>query len=116
SDPSGVSPASTLPPGNSQEAASFSPGDRRASKTQSSLGMIAAVANRSKRAMQLFTDKKGGLKEEITRTSSRLVLFELVNAEEIGLLQSASNYLRSLSKRQAQSIEKTQGRERGIER
>src|SRR5215510_4678016 len=93
SDPSGVSPASTLPPGNSQEAASFSPGDRRASKTQSSLGMIAAVTTRSNRAMHLFTDSKVALREAITRPSSRLSLLELVNAEEIGLLQSASNYL-----------------------
>jgi hypothetical protein len=38
-----VSPSSTLPPGNSQNPAKFSPEDRRASKTEPFVRMIAAV-------------------------------------------------------------------------
>ena len=51
--------------------------------------------SRARESMHLFTDSKVALKEAVTRPSSRLSPLELINSEEIGVLQSASKYLRS---------------------
>ena len=51
--------------------------------------------SRGREAMHLFTDSKIALREAVTKPSSRLLPLELSNSEEIGLLQSASKYLRS---------------------
>jgi hypothetical protein len=63
--------------------------------------------------MHLFTDSKVALREAVTRPSSRLSPLELINSEEIGLLQSASKYLRSFRKGEWQ---RQKDQEPGMER
>ena len=53
--------------------------------------------SRGREAVHLFTDSKIALREAVTRPSSRLSPLELLNSEGIGLLQSASKYLRNFS-------------------
>jgi len=71
---------------------------------------------RGREAMHLFTDSKVALREAVTRPSARLSPLELINSEEIGLLQSASKYLRSFKNGQQKGQNINHERERGIER
>ena len=72
--------------------------------------------SRGREAMHLFTDSKIALREAVTRPSSRLSPLELLNSEGIGLLQSASKYLRNFrnghQKRQSMNHEQEAGIER----
>jgi hypothetical protein len=74
--------------------------------------------SRGREAMHLFTDSKVALREAVTRPSSRLSPLEMINSEEIGLLQSATKYLRSFrnGERQPQKKDQSQQQERDYER
>jgi hypothetical protein len=72
--------------------------------------------SRGREALHLFTDSKVALRETVTRPSSRLSPLELINSEEIGLLQSASNYLGSFRNGHQKRQNMNQERERGMER
>jgi conjugative relaxase-like TrwC/TraI family protein len=69
--------------------------------------------SRGREAMHLFTDSKVALREAVTRPSSRLSPLELINSEEIGLLQSASKYLRGFRNGERQ---RQKDQEQGMER
>ena len=69
--------------------------------------------SRAREVMHLFTDSKVALREAVTRPSSRLSPVEMINSEEIGLLQSASKYLRSFRHGERQ---RQKDQERGMER
>jgi len=72
--------------------------------------------SRGGEAMHLFTDSKVALREAVTRPTSRLSPLELINAEEIGVLQSAGKHLRSFGKGHQKRQNMNQEQERGIER
>jgi ATP-dependent exoDNAse (exonuclease V) alpha subunit len=69
--------------------------------------------SRAREAMHLFTDSKVALREAVTRPSSRISPVEMINSEEIGILQSASKYLRSFRHGERQ---RQKDQERGMER
>jgi ATP-dependent exoDNAse (exonuclease V) alpha subunit len=72
--------------------------------------------SRGREAMHLFTDSKVALREAVTRPSARLSPLELIKSEEIGLLQSASKYLRSFKNGQQKRQIMNHEQERGMER
>jgi hypothetical protein len=72
--------------------------------------------SRAREGMHLFTDSKVALREAVTRPSSRLSPLELINSEEIGLLQSAGKYMRSLRNGHPKRKSMDQEQERGMER
>jgi ATP-dependent exoDNAse (exonuclease V) alpha subunit len=84
--------------------------------TQVNEAQFYVSMSRGREAMHLFTDSKVALREAVTRPSSRLSPLELINAEEIGLLQSAGKYLRSFGKGHQKRQNMNQEQERGIER
>jgi conjugative relaxase-like TrwC/TraI family protein len=72
--------------------------------------------SRGSETLHLFTDSKVALREAVTKPSTRLSALEVMHSEEIGLLQSASKYLRNFRNGQQKRQNINHEQERGIER